>query len=242
MPGQSIEEEIGEVSYDGALAPLMLAVMMSLLAGLEWYRYLTGQKFNPIVYTIGALCCVAWAIWRVTRTAKKVKQLKLGRDGERAVAQYLEWFRTSGFFVFHDVPIEGANIDHVLVGQRGVFTIETKTHSKPERGECRIRLEGERVFANGRELDRSPVIQAKAQARWVHNFLKDAQFTVFVHPVVVFPGWFVEPFDNKSVGVWVLEPKALDGYLAREPERISREDAKAMASALASYIRAQAKF
>jgi len=55
-----------------------------------------------------------------------------------------------------------------------------------------------------------------------------------------FPGWFVEPFDMKAAGVWVLEPKALDKFIEREPERYSREDVKAMASALSSYVRSKA--
>jgi hypothetical protein len=72
------------------------------------------------------------------------------------------------------------------------------------------------------------------------NFLAQAQFKAYVQPVVVFPGWFVEPFDMKAAGVWVLEPKALDKFIEREPERYSREDVKAMASALSSYVRSKA--
>lgn len=63
---------------------------------------------------------------------------------------------------------------------------------------------------------------------------------MFVQPVVVFPGWFIEPFDTKAVGAWVLEPKALDSYIGNESERLSRDEVKAMASALSSFIRAQA--
>jgi hypothetical protein len=44
----------------------------------------------------------------------------------------------------------------------------------------------------------------------------------------------------RAAGVWVLEPKALDKFIEREPERYSREDVKAMASALSSYVRSKA--
>lgn len=83
------------------------------------------------------LICV-YAAYRVVRIRRHLHQLRLGRDGERAVAQYLEWFRTAGFFIFHDVPNGDANVDHVLIGPKGAFTIETKTLSKPHRGECKI--------------------------------------------------------------------------------------------------------
>jgi hypothetical protein len=58
--------------------------------------------------------------------------------------------------------------------------------------------------------------------------------------VVVLPGWFIEPFDMKAVGVWDLEPKSLDRFTEREPERFTREEARAMASALSSDVRSKA--
>ena len=118
-------------------------------------------------------------------------------------------------------------------------TIETKTHSKPLRGECKVSVVNGVVRANGFVLDRNPIVQAKAQAGWLRNFLAESQFNVPVWPVVVFPGWFVEPFDMKAAGVWVLEVKALSKFIENEPERHSREEVKAMASALRSHVRAQ---
>jgi hypothetical protein len=114
---------------------------------------------------VAAVLTVAYAGVKIRRTRQQLKNLRLGRDAERAVAQYLEWFRTAGFFVFHDVPNGTANIDHVLIGTRGVFSIETKAVSKPLRGECKVRVVGDAVLANERALDRNPMVQAKAQAR-----------------------------------------------------------------------------
>lgn len=238
--GQSLSEEILSVSYDGMLAPLLLALFMGVIAGLDWWRYALSIKPNPWVSTVAAVGLVLYALFRFFRTAKQLNRLRLGRDGERAVAQYLEWFRTAGFFVFHDIPNEGSNIDHVILGTRGLFTIETKTLSKPARGECKVRVVEGRILLNGRPLDRDPIVQAKAQARWLSTFLAEAQFKAFVQPVVVFPGWFVEPFDMRREGVWVLEPKALDKFLANEPEKFSKDQVKAMASALSSFVRSKA--
>jgi hypothetical protein len=104
------------------------------------------------------------------------------------VAQYLEWFRSANFFVFHDIPSGDANVDHVLIGPKGVFTIETKTHSKPARGEYKVTVVDGEVRANGLMLDRNPQLQAKAQANWLRNFLAESQFNVQVWPLVAFPG------------------------------------------------------
>ncbi len=239
IAGQSLNKEIDDVIYDHILSPMLVALLMVIIAVLEWIRYLTDSPPAPWTYSIAAVVMTGYAVFKVLRTRKRVRNLKLGREGERAVAQYLEWFRTSNFFVFHDVPNGDANVDHVLIGPQGVFTIETKTLTKPMRGECKVTVEDGVVRANGLILDRNPIVQAKAQATWLRNFLAESQFKVRVWPVVVFPGWFVERFDSQAAGAWVLEVKALSKFLENEPERHSREEVKAMASALSSYIRTQ---
>ena len=65
--------------------------------------------------------------------------------------------------------------------------------------------------------------------------------TVYVQPVVVFPGWFIEPFNMKAAGTWVLETKALSKFVENEPVRLGREQVQAISSALRSHIRAHIK-
>lgn len=237
--GQSLTNQLDDVLYDHALAPLLIAIFSCVFASVEWIRYVLKTPPVPVFASICAALVVIWAVFKIKRSMKLAEQIKLGRDGERVVAQYLEWFRSSNFFVFHDVPNGDANVDHVLIGPKGVFTIETKTHSKPVRGECRVSVVNGEVRANGLVLDRNPLVQAKAQANWLKGFLAESQFKAHVWPVVAFPGWFVEPFDTRATGAWVLEPKALNKFIENEPERLSREQVQAMASALSSYIRAQ---
>jgi hypothetical protein len=58
---------------------------------------------------------------------KRIKELRLGRDGEKIVAEQLECLRESGAQVFHDVPGDGFNLDHVVISNHGIYAIETKT-------------------------------------------------------------------------------------------------------------------
>lgn len=239
IPGQSLDEELEKLLDDHAVGPYMLGTFFVVLAMLEWWRYWTDLKPSPIIFSFAALVAVAYAALKIARTRKKARTLRLGRDGERAVAQYLEWFRTSGYFVFHDVPTGDANIDHLLIGPNGIFTIETKTLSKPERGECKITVADGEVLANGVRLDRNPIIQAKAQAGWVKAFLKEHQLPAPVWPVVLIPGWYVQRFDMRTTGLWVLEPKALSAFLEREQECLARVEVQAIASAFSSHVRAR---
>ena len=59
------------------------------------------------------------------------------------------------------------------IGPAGIFTVETKTHSKPI-GDARIVFDGEAIRIGGFELDRDPVIQAKAQASWLRELLTES--------------------------------------------------------------------
>lgn len=241
VAGQSVTEELDDFLYDQVIAPLFIALFAVIYACLEWFRYFQNLKPNPIAYSAAAALAILYAVVKIWRSRKHVRRMKLGRDGERVVAQYLEWFRSANYFVFHDIPNGDANVDHVLVGPAGVFTIETKTLSKPRRGPCKITVAHSVVHANGKALDRDPIVQAKAQAGWLKSFLAESQMVAHIQPVVVFPGWFIEPFDMKAAGAWVLEPKALGKYVENEPVRLAREQVQAISSALRSHIRAHAK-
>jgi Nuclease-related domain len=51
-----------------------------------------------------------------------------GAAGEELVGEALDGLRECGWFALHDVQLDRGNIDHVLIGPAGIFTIETKSH------------------------------------------------------------------------------------------------------------------
>jgi hypothetical protein len=239
--GQSLDRELDDHINTHLLSPLMVIVLSLVLVALEWWRHFSPTPSSPWVFTIAlSLVIVSSVIW-IWFAFKKAHQLKLGRDGERAVGQFLERFRAEGFQIYHDVVTGDANIDHVLIGSQGVYTVETKTLSKPERGQAKIKASVEGVWANGRKLDRNPIVQAKAQANWLKNYFAEAEFKVSVQPVVVFPGWFIESADFKQIGAWVLEPKALPKFIENAKTSVSPETTKALSLCLSNYIRTQSK-
>ncbi len=237
-PGQSLEAQRDDLVYDKLIAPAMAALLILILAGMEWWSYFYPRKPNPTVYTAMALIFVAYAVVRFLRARPALRALRLAIDGEKAVGQYLELLREQGYKVFHDVLGDGFNIDHVVVGPTGVFSIETKTFSKPTRGEARVAFDGERILVDGQEPDRNPVVQAKAQANWLRDLLGASTGRRFnVRPVVLFPGWYVEQQGSSTRELWVLNPKALPEFLKHEPEVLPPEDAQLAAFHLSRYVR-----
>lgn len=51
-----------------------------------------------------------------------------GAEGEEVVGRILEGLAAEGWHVIHDVSFGRGNIDHVVVGPGGIFTVETKSH------------------------------------------------------------------------------------------------------------------
>lgn len=220
------------------MQPVLIALMLIVLAGLEWYRDWMKMPPRPLLFTLAAACALLFTAYRYWRLKPHLRQLRLALEGERAVGQFLERLRTNGFDVYHDVIGDGFNIDHVLIGPAGVFTVETKTWSKPGPG-AEIVFDGHRITVTGGHTpDRDPIIQAKAQASWLRQLLQESTGRrPPAWPVVVFPGWFVRNTSAAKAEVWVLEPKALPSFLEHEPARLSAEDVKLFSYHLSRFVR-----
>ncbi|HML96511.1 MAG TPA: nuclease-related domain-containing protein [Thermodesulfobacteriota bacterium] len=160
-------------------------------------------------------------------------------DGEKAVGQYLESLREKGCAVFHDIDCGGFNLDHVIISERGVFVVETKTLSKPARGNPTIKYDGSGITAGSVRLRPNPVEQVRAGADWLRQFLSESIGRNFkVRSAVVFPGWFVESSARHDAGsTWVINPKGLPAFIRNERSSICREDKKLAAYHLSRYIR-----
>lgn len=55
---------------------------------------------------------------------------RVGADGEEAIGARLNKLRDQGWRVLHSIPVgdRGSDIDHVLIGPGGVFTLNSKNH------------------------------------------------------------------------------------------------------------------
>lgn len=78
VAGQSLSEEIDEFRYDHGVVPAVAAVMMSLLAAMEWFRFLTNARPTPWIYSGMAALAVGYAAFKVRRTRQQLKNLRLG--------------------------------------------------------------------------------------------------------------------------------------------------------------------
>jgi hypothetical protein len=236
--GQSLSAEMDRIILDKLQSPMLFALILALLAVFEWWRSFREIPPQPVLMTLTALAASGFALYRFISVRKRIRALRLGMDGEKTVAQFLEMNRDSDWYILNDIPSESFNVDHVVVTPKGLFVVETKTLSKPASGEVKATFDGEHLRVNGREFDRNPVIQVRAARDWVKELLKrETGKTYPVKGAVVMPGWYVEgPKDWTSTDVWVLNHKALPAFIRKEQCVVANEDVHLAIARIADYV------
>lgn len=184
-----------------------------------------------------AVIAIIVALIRLRIAFREASCLKLGIVGEEAVGQYLEEkLRPMGCQVLHDIPGEGFNIDHVVIGPTGVYCVETKTYSKPLHGSPTIEYDGEKVTVDGFSPDRDPIVQAKAAAHWLCDLIeRSTGRKLAVQPIVIYPGWFVKKMPENA-DVWVLNHKALPTFISNGQAKLAAEDVALVTFHLKRYV------
>jgi hypothetical protein len=133
-----------------------------------------------------------------------VERRDRGATGEEQVGGLLEQLSADGWHVIHDASLGRGNVDHILIGRGGVFTVETKSHPGPVRVG---RVHG------------GTLIQAQAQRRAIEGVAG-----ADVEPLIVYSrAWVDKPLARRK-GVRVVPARMLLGYLARLPERLCEQE------------------
>jgi hypothetical protein len=236
LPGQSLQEEIDRLREDKLDFYLFVGAMLGIMVFMEWAQVLFKLPRQPWLFTLMFAGFVAYAYFKLRPVYTQLQQLKLGRDGERTVGQELEKLRAKGYRVYHDFIADGFNIDHIVIGPTGVFTVETKTFRKPKSPEAEIYYDGRIVTVPGAKLDRDPVAQAKAERDFMRNWIRDnANRNAPVRPAVVFVGWYTQK-QPEGAEVWVLNTTGLVSFIQHERAELSQDDIAHISGILETHI------
>ena len=230
-PGQALREQLDSLHGDLVIDALLTMVLPVLLLSIALVQsHLRGVdtmlRLWP-AYLLMLMGSLAYFIWRMHRIEVQLDSVRAGFDAELAVGQELDQLMRQGAYTFHDVPAEGFNIDHVVVAEAGVFSVETKGYTKGMKGAGNAAV---RVGFDGHVLrfptwtTTAPLEQAERQAAWLGKWLSSATgHQVQAMPVLARPGGYVERTGRGSVRVF--SGKELAGLLqSRGTQRLSPED------------------
>lgn len=201
FPGQTLRDQIEQGRYDLAWEASMLVSLPSIVTAVLITTFqFTGR---PVPLTVMAFALAGVVGYSMLQTRKilalsrQLDQWRLGFDAEAAAGQDLDALMRQGAYLFHDVPGEKFNVDHVVVSPQGVFAVETKGYRKPNNldgGTARatVVFDGQRLQFPDWSSDK-PLSQAERQARWLSQWLSTATGDVVrATPVLALPGWFIE--------------------------------------------------
>jgi hypothetical protein len=129
-----------------------------------------------------------------------------GAEGEEVVGEILEGLVADGWQVIHDVSLGRGNIDHVVVGPGGLFTVETKSR----RG--RLLLDN---------LDPKMLAQSYGEKKLLERItgMEVGALLVFSHAYVI------DKVPAKRRGVTILPARMLAWYFSRQRPTMTVEQA-----------------
>lgn len=229
-PGQSLLKQIGETNEKLQRALIFIFIVPVVIFAVHLSYSTFGkvpESLTRIAISIGCgLAIIGYYSITFLRLRSIRGLLKMGYDGEVAVAHELNHMMTMGYQIYHDFPGDGFNIDHILIGPAGVMAVETKTLSS---GTSRRRKADAVVTYDGRMLhfpkhsDHRSIDQAKQQAAWLSNWLSSTiGEEICARAMVALPGWFVKR--TSADGIPVVNPKQFETLFKHIKPRPLSED------------------
>lgn len=212
-PGARMEGSPGESARLAGLMRLFAPLLATLLAA----GYVLGNAlpFPGLGPGWAGLLLIGLAILGallLPAVQTRLSHYQTGARGEEQVARRLARL-PSDHVVYHAFRLPDASgrvgdVDHIVVGPRGLFVVETFNWP----GTLTLR-DGE-IFADSRQIRRSPLRQARTNAERLQNWIKEqAQITIDVRPVVCFVDGKLSPSTRAASEAHICTDAELNEFL-----------------------------
>lgn len=237
--GQSLSEQLRDIRED-QLSELIVPFLCGTIVVFAWWYHSLPVKPHPWILTIIAVLASAWSVWRIVSLQRQKAKLRKGLEGEQILGKFLEeQLMPHKFQVIHDLVCKAGdrtfNIDHVVIGPTGVFSIETKFWKRPAGPGHQIYYDGKKILVDGKVPDSDPLIEAVAGAKSVQAILETRTGKHFdVKPIVVFLGWYTTR-NPGSAPAWVLNEQAVPTFVRNDFRELSYDDAMLAVAQLKQY-------
>ena len=210
-------------------------ICLPVAAALLLFASRHGLVPTYLGFFAGAIAAVF--LWVRIDPPAYVEQLERGGEGERWTSKELAKLDPNEWHVVHDRTLGYGNLDHVVVGPRGVYLLDSKN------------LAG-RVYSDGKQLrvERrlDPEIRYVVETDFVRNqarqlysrIAKETGLLEWVQIVIVVWGDFAER-EVELDGIVYVAGTEVTSWLRQRPTRISDRAAKRVASSLDTLPRAE---
>lgn len=187
-------------------AGLMFVFIFAVAHTFQAHQLFAGYPAWQLYVLLAALgAAAAFALYRLVRTIQSWRQVKFLRDANIAVGHSLQRIASGHGRVFHDVATSAGVVDHVIVGQSGIYAVNVVAQRSIRKGT--VRLSEHELHFQPRGKDESIVNIAAKATRLERDFRKLLKNSVRVRSVIAVPGWHVE--SQASEGHLVVNERTL---------------------------------
>ena len=173
------------IYLSGALVFLVLFIAAYVLQAQNLFAgYPSWQLWLQIAFlTLTA----GFAAWRLGNTILARRSVKFVRDANVAIGHQLQQISAGANRVFHDVVTSAGVVDHVVVGQKGIYAVNVVALRGGKNGSAV--LEGnDLAFSNSDTL--IPIVEITASAaRLEKEVCRLLGHKIRVRSVIAVPGW-----------------------------------------------------
>ncbi len=196
------------------------------------------SKVIPPLFVIGFICCVAGVVIISLFSGKK-SALKVGINGERAMARLIERF-PEGYYGIQNVVVsfdgKQSELDMVVVGPTGVFIVETKSRNGRISGNYDSKYWTQHKVGRGGTPYSSdfysPIKQVGTHVYRLANFLRTQKVQITVEGIVYFrdatEGFYlsgtpgrIPVFRNTTEGMHNLYRFITSGNVKLSPQKVN---------------------
>ena len=169
----------------GALVFIVLFVAAYILQAQDLFA---GYPAWQLWLQMSFLALTAlFAAWRLGRTILTRRQVRFVRDANVAVGHQLQQISTGANRVFHDVVTTAGVVDHVLVGQTGIYAVNVVARRAGKNGSAI--LKGNNLSFSNRQ-EQTPLVEITAStARLEKEICRLLGHKIRVRSVIAVPGW-----------------------------------------------------
>ena len=203
----------------------VIGSLQSWPAQSETAALLTPVRLIALGIVLALVAAGAWLFNRLldsvsNQVERQIEAYRKGQEGEERVVEALRQDLDGQWTLFRNVVLPGrkADIDGVLVGPPGVWSLEMKNYAGRHRN---VGEHWERRVGKGwKLLPKSPSRQAQRNATALANFLRASSVRQWVEPAIVWANQeSALSVENPMVAVWPIDrlPEELGNLWGKRP-------------------------
>lgn len=203
-PARSLRLRLDVVNH--RLVGAAIAIPVTLLVWLLVFQSAVANGFwSVLALSAAGAVALGWFALEMWRFWPERLSLLRTIEAESATAPSLNLLMRKGYWVFHDVFIQGRRIAHLVMGARGVFCVESKWREARGRltwkgrepaPAAEVAFDGRKLQFPGWEEGATSLAEIQARAASVRKWLAAAagepEREIPTHAAIAIPRWRVQ--------------------------------------------------